>query len=49
MLGFLSGLDDAFRPVQLREPAPAMLALLVKSGFDVVARPARGLSPDPTG
>jgi hypothetical protein len=49
MLGFLSGLDDAFRPVQLREPAPAMLALLLKSGFDVVPRSADGASPDPTG
>jgi hypothetical protein len=39
MLGFISGLDDAFRPVQLRDPAPAMLALLVKSGFEVVPRP----------
>ena len=38
MLGFLSGLDDAFRPVQFRDPAPAMLNLLVKSGF-LITRP----------
>ena len=38
LMGFISGLDDAFRPVQLHEPAPALLALLVKSGFDVVPR-----------
>lgn len=38
MMRFISGFDDAFRPVQLREPAAAMLALLVKSGFDVVPR-----------
>jgi hypothetical protein len=49
MLGFLSGLDDAFRPVQLREPAPALLALLVKMGYDVVPRTEGGTSPDPTG
>jgi hypothetical protein len=47
LMGFISGLDDAFRPVQLREPAPAMLALLLKSGFEVTerSRPTR----DPTG
>lgn len=39
MLGFLSGLDDAFRPVQFRDPAPAMLNLLLKSGFDVREHP----------
>lgn len=49
MLGFLSGLDDAFRPVQLREPAPALLALLVKMGYDVVPGPAGAPSPGPTG
>ena len=35
MLGFFSGLEDAFRPVQFRDPAPAMLSLLLKSGFEV--------------
>lgn len=47
LMGFISGLDDAYRPVQLHEPAPALLALLVKSGFDVVPR-ARP-TPDPKG
>jgi len=32
---FFDELDDAFRPVQFRDPAPAMLALLHKTGFDV--------------
>ncbi len=35
LMGFFSGLDDAFRPVQFRDPAPAMLSLLRKTGFDV--------------
>lgn len=35
MLGFFSGLDDAFRPVQFRDPAPAMLSLLLKTGFEL--------------
>lgn len=35
ILGFLGGLEEAFRPVQFRDPAPAMLALLMKTGFDV--------------
>ncbi|WKZ82693.1 MAG: hypothetical protein QY307_00090 [Acidimicrobiia bacterium] len=39
MLGFLSGHDDAFRPVQFRDPAPAMLSLLLKTGFEVSRRP----------
>jgi hypothetical protein len=33
MVGFLSGLGEAFRPVQFHEAAPAMLNLLVKHGF----------------
>ena len=32
---FFSGTDRAFRPVQFRDPAPAMLDLLLKSGFDI--------------
>ncbi len=32
---FITGLDDAFRPVQFREPAPGMLNLLMKSGFEL--------------
>ncbi len=35
MSGFFDELDDAFRPIQFRDPAPAMLALLHKTGFDV--------------
>ena len=27
--------DEAFRPIQFREPAPAFLRLLLKAGFDV--------------
>lgn len=39
MLGFLSGLDDAFRPVRFGDPAPAMLNLLLKAGFQVTMPP----------
>ncbi len=35
LLGFFSGLEDAFRPAQFRDPAPALLNLLLKAGFDV--------------
>lgn len=35
MLGFFGGMDDAFRPVQFRDPAPAMLSLLLKTGFRI--------------
>jgi hypothetical protein len=35
MLDFFEEHEDAFRPVQFREPAPAFLRLLLKSGFDV--------------
>ena len=35
LMGFFSGLEDAFRPVQFRDPAPAMLSLLLKTGFEV--------------
>jgi hypothetical protein len=35
LMGFFEGLDDAFRPVQFRDPAPALLALLMKTGFQV--------------
>jgi hypothetical protein len=40
ILGFFEGLDDAFRPVQFRDPAPAMLSLLLKTGFRVSKDPA---------
>ncbi|MDX1690870.1 MAG: hypothetical protein R3290_07600 [Acidimicrobiia bacterium] len=35
MVRFFDELEDAFRPVQFRDPAPALLSLLHKSGFDV--------------
>ena len=35
MMGFFSDFDDAFRPVQFKDPAPALLRLLQKVGFDV--------------
>ncbi len=41
MVGFLSGLGEAFQPVQFPEAAPAMLNLLLKHGFRLT-RPAEG-------
>lgn len=38
LLRFFSGTDLAFRPVQFRDPAPAMLSLLLKSGFEVTPK-----------
>jgi hypothetical protein len=35
LLDFFERHEDAFRPIQFREPAPALLSLLLKSGFDV--------------
>ena len=35
LLGFFGGLDDAFRPANFADPAPAMLSLLLKTGFEV--------------
>lgn len=35
LLRFFSGTDEAFKPVQFRDPAPAMLSLLLKTGFEV--------------
>lgn len=35
MMRFFEGHDDAFRPIQFRDPAPAMLSLLLKTGFRV--------------
>ena len=35
LLGFFEDHEDAFRPIQFREPAPAFLSLLLKAGFDV--------------
>lgn len=48
LLGFFSGTDLAFRPVQFRDPAPAMLRLLVKSGFEF-DDPAADPAPSPEG
>jgi hypothetical protein len=52
LLRFFSGTDLAFRPVQFRDPAPAMLSLLLKSGFEVSPKgldappEEQALSPD---
>ncbi len=35
LLEVFSEHEDAFRPIQFKEPAPAFLRLLLKSGFDV--------------
>lgn len=35
MLGFFEQYEDAFRPIQFKEPAPAFLRLLLKAGFDI--------------
>ena len=35
MLGFFEEHEEAFRPIQFKEPAPALLRLLLKAGFDV--------------
>ncbi|MCB2222895.1 MAG: hypothetical protein KQH83_01870 [Actinobacteria bacterium] len=35
LLRFFEGTGDAFKPVQFRDPAPAMLSLLLKTGFEV--------------
>lgn len=41
MLSFFEEHEAAFRPIQFREPAPAFLRLLLKSGFDVHKGAAR--------
>lgn len=35
LLRFFEEHEDAFRPIQFRDPAPAFLRLLLKSGFDI--------------
>ncbi len=35
MLGFFARYDDAFRPIQFKEPSVALLRLLQKAGFEV--------------
>jgi hypothetical protein len=42
LVGFFASAEQAFRPIQFSDPAPAMLRLLLKSGF----RLERG-EPDP--
>jgi hypothetical protein len=39
MLAFFEQHEDAMRAVQFREPAPAFLRLLLKTGFDVAKEP----------
>ena len=35
MIGFMVDHEDALKPIQFKEPAPAMLRLLMKAGFSV--------------
>ena len=35
MIGFMSSHEAALKPIQFKEPAPAMLRLLMKAGFNV--------------
>lgn len=35
MIGFMESHEDALKPIQFKEPAPAMLRLLMKAGFSV--------------
>ena len=35
LIGFFDRLGEAFRPMQFREPAPALLSLLTKAGFEL--------------
>lgn len=42
LLEFFEKHEDAFRPIQFREPAPAFLSLLLKAGFDVNKPQRRG-------
>ena len=45
MVGFLSGLGEAFHPAQFHEAAPAMLNLLVKQGFRLGRATEAGSAP----
>ncbi len=47
LLRFMTGTENAFRPVQFRDPAPAMLSLLLKTGFELSKDPGAG--PQPSG
>jgi len=42
LLAFFEEHEDAYRSVQFREPAPAFLSLLLKSGFDVQKERRKG-------
>ena len=35
MLGYFHDLEEVLRPAQFKDPAPALLKLLVKTGFDI--------------
>ncbi len=35
MLGYFHDLEDVLRPAQFKDPAPALLKLLVKTGFEI--------------
>ncbi len=39
MINFMDEFDDVLRPAQFKEPAPAMLRLLAKTGFTVTKEP----------
>jgi len=42
LLEFFEQHEDAYRPIQFREPAPAFLSLLLKAGFEI----NKGVLPD---
>jgi hypothetical protein len=42
LLAFFEEHEEAYRPIQFREPAPAFLSLLLKSGFDVQKERRKG-------
>ena len=35
MLGYFHDLEEVLRPAQFKDPAPALLKLLVKTGFEI--------------
>ena len=39
MLGFFEQFEEAIRPIQYRDPAPALLRFLTKTGFEVTKPP----------
>jgi len=46
VIGFMESHEDALKPIQFKEPAPAMLRLLMKAGFSVEKEIAAGDSAD---